>query len=313
MKTLRLLPFLGLLGLSACATATPPRELLEARAAYDQARTGPASELALVDLHAARQRLDTAEAAFRDSPSAPETRDLSYVALRHAQIADARGATMAAQRDGERAESERQAAIAQRLVQTQGALSQTQGALNQSQQAQAQTAQQLQQERAARADAERRAQAALASLRQVAAVREEQRGMVITLSGEVLFATGESTLLPIAQQRLEQVAQGIRDQGMRHLVIEGHTDSRGNAEENQRLSLARANSVRNHLITRGLDGAMIEAVGVGASRPVADNGTPDGRANNRRVEIVVRPMAPGAQPTRADAAAPTPEMAQRVR
>jgi len=306
MKTLRLLPLLGLLGLSACATASPPRELVEARSAYEQARTGPASELALVDLHAARQRLDTAEAAFRDAPRAPETRDLSYVALRHAQIADARGATMSAERDGERTESERQAAIAQRLVQTQGAL-------NQSQQAQAQTAQQLQQERAAHADAERRAQAALASLRQVAAVREEQRGTVITLSGQVLFATGESTLLPIAVQRLVQVAQAIRDQGMRGLVIEGHTDSRGSAEENQRLSLARANSVRNRLIIGGLDGARIEAVGVGASRPVADNDTADGRANNRRVEIVVRPMTPGAQPTRASVAAPSPDIAQRTR
>jgi outer membrane protein OmpA-like peptidoglycan-associated protein len=305
MKTLRLLPLLGLLGVSACAATQPPRELFEARAAYDQARTGPASELALVDLHAARQRLDLAEAAFRDDPGAPQTRDLSYVALRQAQIADARGATMSAERDRERAESERQAALAQRLAQTQGALTR-------SQQAQVQTTQQLGQERVARMDAEHRAQAALASLRQVAAVREEQRGTVITLSGEVLFATGESTLLPIAQQRLEQVAQAIRDQGMRHLVIEGHTDSRGSAEENQRLSLARANSVRNQLITRGLDGSMIETVGAGASRPVADNDTADGRANNRRVEIVVRPMA-RAQPNRADVVAPAPVIAQRAR
>lgn len=305
MTFLKTVPFAGLLLLSACATTPPPRELLEARAAYEHARSGPASEYALVDLHQARQRLDRAEAAFNDEPGDARTRDLSYVALRHAQIADARGATLVAQRDRERAESERQAALAQQLAQTQGALSDVQ-------QAQAQTTQQLGQERAARIDAERRAQAALASLRQVAAVREEQRGMVITLSGEVLFATGESTLLPIAQQRLDQVAVAVRDQGMRHLVIEGHTDSRGSAEENQRLSLARAHSVRNHLITRGLDGARIEAVGVGASRPVADNDSAEGRANNRRVEIVVRPAAPGAQnANRAAAPGPAPTVAQR--
>jgi len=285
---------------TACATTPPPRELLEARAAYEQARTSPASEFALVDLHAARQRLDRAEAAYNDEPAAPETRDLSYVALRQAQIAEARGAAAAATRDRERAEAERQAALAQSLAQTQGALSQVQ-------QAQAQTAAQLRQEQAARADAERRAQAALASLRHVAAVREEQRGTVITLSGEVLFASGESVLLPIAQQRLDQVARAIRDQGMRRMVIEGHTDSRGSAEENQRLSLARANAVRNHLITRGLDGALIEAVGVGSSRPVADNDSAEGRANNRRVEIVMRPAAQGAD--RADVVAPAADVA----
>lgn len=282
MKSTLLAPVLGMILASACASTQPPRELIDARAALQRAGSGPASRHALVDLHTARQHLETAEAAYRDEPSADATRDLAYVALRRAQIAEARGEALEADQQRQVAEQERSQFLSQNLVQTQGALAQARQGLSM-------TSQQLEQERQARMEAERRAQAALESLRQVAAVREEQRGTVITLSGEVLFASGESTLLPIAQQRLDQVAQALRDQGVRRLVVEGHTDSRGNPSDNQQLSLARANAVRNHLITRGLDGSMIEAVGMGSSRPLGDNATAEGRANNRRVEIVVSP------------------------
>ncbi len=285
MKYILLSTALGVLALNGCASSSAaPRELIEARASMTRASNGPAARLALVDLHNAQQDLDRAERSYAAEPGSDVTRDLSYVALRRAQTVEARGEAM-------QAEQERQGAqqTAQQLTGEQ--LAQARTALQQSRETQAQTAQQLATEQQRRAEAERQAAAALESLRRVAAVREEQRGTVITLSGEVLFATGQSALLPIAQQRLDQVARGLIDQGGRHLVVEGHTDSRGSAADNQALSLARAQSVRSYLISRGIPESQIEAAGMGPTRPVAPNETPEGRANNRRVEIVVSPAS----------------------
>jgi outer membrane protein OmpA-like peptidoglycan-associated protein len=273
----------GAIFLSACASTTAaPRELLEARTTWQRASSGPAARLALVDLHAAQQDLQRAEASFRDEPDSQQTRDYAYVALRRAQTVEARGETLQSEQSRMRAEEDTQRRTGEQLVQTQGAL-------QQSQQNQAMTAQQLTVERQRRVEAERQAQAAMASLRQVAAVREESRGTVITLSGQVLFAPGESTLLPIAAQRLTQVAQALRDQGARHLRVEGFTDSRGSPAGNQRLSQARAEAVRDYLVNQGVPTAQVDAQGYGPDRPIADNRSAEGRANNRRVEIVVAP------------------------
>jgi outer membrane protein OmpA-like peptidoglycan-associated protein len=130
----------------------------------------------------------------------------------------------------------------------------------------------------------------MASLQEIAKVKEEARGMVITLSGAVLFATGKYELLPIARSKLDEVAKAVGDQGYKSILVEGHTDSVGKASDNDTLSLKRAESVRTYLISRGIPSDKIRASGLGSSRSVADNSTPDGRANNRRVEIVVEPL-----------------------
>jgi outer membrane protein OmpA-like peptidoglycan-associated protein len=75
------------------------------------------------------------------------------------------------------------------------------------------------------------------------------------------------------------------------MVVEGHTDAQGAAEFNQKLSRERAQSVRDYLVSRGVAGDRITAEGFGPSRTVGDNATAEGRANNRRVEIVVKPKA----------------------
>ena len=117
-----------------------------------------------------------------------------------------------------------------------------------------------------------------------------QSTSLITLSGSVLFATGKYELLPIARQKLDEVAKALTDQGYKSMLVEGHTDSVGKASDNETLSLKRAESVRTYLVSRGIPSDKIRATGLGSSRSVSDNGTADGRANNRRVEIVVEPL-----------------------
>jgi outer membrane protein OmpA-like peptidoglycan-associated protein len=77
--------------------------------------------------------------------------------------------------------------------------------------------------------------------------------------------------------------------------VEGHTDSQGTDAHNLDLSQRRAESVRAALLARGYDASRVQAVGIGEARPVADNNTAEGRANNRRVEIIIQPPATAAQ------------------
>lgn len=146
----------------------------------------------------------------------------------------------------------------------------------------------LESEREARIAAEERAKEALTSLEAIALVKAEQNETVITLSGSVVFKTGTATLLPIARQKLDDVATALKAQkeGTR-IVVEGHTDSRGGTAFNEDLSRRRAVAVRDYLVSQGVDAERIAAVGRGESEPVASNDSPEGRANNRRVEIVL--------------------------
>jgi outer membrane protein OmpA-like peptidoglycan-associated protein len=138
-----------------------------------------------------------------------------------------------------------------------------------------------------RAAAEKRLHEAMDRLASLAAVEEQPRGTVITISGSVLFATDKSALLPTAADRLDDVADALAAQPERSVTIYGFTDSRGDPDYNQALSERRAKAVLNYLVSRGVDSDRLSYVGRGPNDPVADNATAEGRANNRRVEIVV--------------------------
>ncbi|MCU1281726.1 MAG: Flagellar motor rotation protein MotB, partial [bacterium] len=143
----------------------------------------------------------------------------------------------------------------------------------------------------ARADEERaaraRAETAMHRLERFATVKEEARGRVITLNGSILFATGTARLLPAARLRLDEVAEALRSERGAHFTVQGFTDSRGSEARNLRLSQARADAVRDYLLNRDVAAERVRAVGKGEEEPVASNATPDGRANNRRVEIII--------------------------
>jgi len=104
---------------------------------------------------------------------------------------------------------------------------------------------------------------------------------------DVLFRSGSYELMPAARERLAKVSGIVLAYPSLHVAIEGHTDSVGGDEYNQSLSERRADSVRDYFVQQGIPAASIEARGFGKTSPIASNDTPEGRQQNRRVELVL--------------------------
>ena len=126
------------------------------------------------------------------------------------------------------------------------------------------------------------------SLSEILETRREARGLIVNLS-DVLFDFNQATLKPGAREKLSKLA-GIllAYPGSYRMQIEGHTDSVGSQDYNQKLSEDRAQAVHDYLISAALPADRMNAVrGFGKIRPVATNDTAEGRQTNRRVEIVI--------------------------
>ncbi len=134
-----------------------------------------------------------------------------------------------------------------------------------------------------KADLSARLQGALSS---VADTQSSARGMIVSLP-DILFDSNEATLKYDAKVVIAKLAGILLILPELNLRVEGHTDSTGNADYNQGLSERRAASVRDFLGQQGIDWTRMISVGYGLNRPVADNATREGRAKNRRVEIVI--------------------------
>ncbi|MFO7736544.1 MAG: OmpA family protein [bacterium] len=350
MKKTNLLIFIIVAGLFAsCATAAP-KELVSARNAYDHAKNSIAANISPAELHVAKTALNEAEKSFENDPKSITTKDLSYIAQRKSEIAEATASIILEKKKQELAKSdflniqsivisrnkkdldatlsalaasEFRTEITQRnLSQSESALatseldaiiakgnlnekeialaksehdaniakknlSQSETALAKSEHGAKMTRQQLKTEKEARMAAEERASEALDALAKLAAVKNEPRGMVITISGGVLFASNQTTLLASAKSKLNEIITVLLTTKEKHLLIEGHTDSQGSKSYNMDLSQRRADAVRNYLMEKGYEGDLIVANGLGEAHPVGNNSSPEGRANNRRVEIVV--------------------------
>jgi outer membrane protein OmpA-like peptidoglycan-associated protein len=137
--------------------------------------------------------------------------------------------------------------------------------------------------------AERRASEARDHLATLVGLRREKRGDVMTLQSDKLVEPGQWAITGSGQFKLREIAPGLRDQEGHAILIQGYTDSAGSAAVNDALSLRRAEAVREYLITQGVGAEAMRAEGLGAKRPVGPNSTPDGRAQNRRIEIVIAP------------------------
>jgi outer membrane protein OmpA-like peptidoglycan-associated protein len=309
----------ALVPLAACATTTPPAELVDARAAYATA-ADTATESAPTELHAALLALNSAEATFKDAPKSVEVKDRAYIAQRRAELASARAAIFMSHERRDAAnvklrslgaaavtelketkenldDAQQHARASDRDVRglktdlkaSEQNLKESESSLRVSESNASGLTTQLATETQARHDAESKLTATLQAMHDLQSVKEEPRGLVITLSGAVLFASGQSVLLPAAQSALNNVAEALKATPNRAIRVEGHTDSQGTVQSNVDLSQRRGDAVRRYLVSRGIPEAGISASGMGQDHPVADNNTADGRANNRRVEIVLAP------------------------
>jgi len=303
--------------LFACGSSAPSDELVSARKAYGLAERSKAKELAPDRLFGAEQALQEAESAHKNEARSARERTLAYVAERAAKLAIAYGNMLAANEEAQVANQEyrdelegaqkrtsgkladteddlkaaradlerRESELAQRrkeIKDRESELAKNKGELQKSKQ-------ELEKERQARLAAEQKAAEALKKLEEFSKISQEKRGLVITLSGEVLFKSGKANILPLAREKLRQVSGALLEmEESKMIVVEGHTDSRGKDSYNRELSRARANAVRSFLIAEGVPATRVTAVGKGEDEPIASNRTADGRANNRRVEIVVK-------------------------
>ncbi len=285
-----LLPLLLVAGAGCASQHMPPPALTEAREEFLRAKNGIAMQLDPTDVHEADVALQRAEQAFRDSPDDPTTTDLAVVADRRALIAETQAAGIHSQQEAMAAKQQGAALTAEQLQNARGQLGQTQQALGQTQM-------QLQEQQAASAaqapqlaDMQAKLKDARDTIAKIAAVKDDDRGMVITLQGEVLFKTGKWDLKPGAMAKLDQIASALKGKEQ-PIVVYGYTDNVGAIDMNMDLSQKRATAVRDYLASKGIPQDLISSEGKGPADPISDNTSVEGRASNRRVELVVRPKS----------------------
>lgn len=270
--------------LSGCAAPEGPNpDIEQARSEVERVAAMPiVTQHAPLELKQALDSVEHADREWRDDGDRGEAQHDAYIAAQRAAIAehlarsrDADQRIQLANATADRARLEarsREAAAARREA---------------SQQAQVAAAQA---QRAAAAD--QRARAANEQVRQLEArmreieAQQTERGLLVTL-GDVLFETGKSELLPTAAPRLDKLAEFLRQYPDRRLLVEGYTDAVGSEDYNLQLSQRRAEAVRMALVQRGIDPLRITTRGYGESYSVADNSSAEGRALNRRVEVVI--------------------------
>jgi outer membrane protein OmpA-like peptidoglycan-associated protein len=126
----------------------------------------------------------------------------------------------------------------------------------------------------------------LKALNQVLETKDTDRGLVVNMP-DVLFDSGQYTLKPAARERLARISGIVGAYPDLKFEVEGHTDSIGSEEFNQKLSEKRAGSVRDYLVDSGVSINNVVARGLGKTHPVADNTSAQGRKLNRRVEMIV--------------------------
>jgi len=288
---------LGLVAGLGCASNQPSRELLAARSAYDTAEDGDAGRLAPNRVYEARKALIIAEREHDENPGGIREQNLAYIALRLSEGAIAQARLVRAQQDlnaqNDRFEDVRRVAAERELEATKQQLSEEMSESTALQKNLSETEVKLAREQGARAMAEADKAQLQAALNELSKLRTSDRAVTVSLSGAVLFATGQSALLPSARRVLDEVATALIEQAPeRTIVIEGHTDSVGSDQANQLLSQARAEAVRSYLVARGVHPARIKAIGHGESMPVASNDKAETRAQNRRVEIKISERPP---------------------
>jgi outer membrane protein OmpA-like peptidoglycan-associated protein len=120
-----------------------------------------------------------------------------------------------------------------------------------------------------------------------ATVIRQGEGIIVKFDTGILFDVDQTNVKPAAQTNLQNLASSLKKNGETNIMIIGHTDNTGTAAHNMDLSVRRADAVKNYITGNGIDASRLTTQGKGETEPIADNATAKGRAQNRRVEIVI--------------------------
>jgi outer membrane protein OmpA-like peptidoglycan-associated protein len=260
----------------ATETAEEARLMAVKQKAEDEAQAAAAAReaKARADADAEAKRRADAEAAQAQAEAArAEAEQARAEALKMKQEAEAAAAEAARQK----AEAEK--ATAEAVAQQQVLAAETDKAKQAAAQSESlrQQAENEKQELRARL---------LQQLNSILATRDSARGLIANMS-DVLFRSGSFELLPGARERLAKVSGIVLAYPTLHVAVEGHTDSVGSDDYNQQLSEHRAEAVRDYFVQQGIKSTNVEAHGYGKNEPIATNDTPEGRQQNRRVELIL--------------------------
>jgi outer membrane protein OmpA-like peptidoglycan-associated protein len=282
----------------ATETAEEARLMAVKQKAEDDAQAAAAAReaKARADAEAEAKRRADAEAARIAAEKA------TVEALKMKQEAEAAAAEAARQK----AEAEK--ATAEAVAQQQALAAETEKAKQAAAQSDALRAQAEKDRQRAEYEKQELRARLLQQLNSILATRDSARGLVANMS-DVLFRSGSYELLPAARERLAKVSGIVLAYPSLHVAIEGHTDSVGTDEYNQQLSEHRAQAVRDYFVQQGINSSAVEAKGYGKTEPIATNDTVEGRAQNRRVELILSGDAIGVDA--GDAAPQTASGAQK--
>ena len=285
------------------------QQLMRAEDAYRQKQNKAAIEAA------AKEATETAEEArLMAVKQKAEDEAQAAAAAREAKARADADAEAQRRAEAETARAEAEQAKAEALKMKQEAEAAAQEAARQKAAAEKATAEAVAQQQALAAETEKAKQAAaqsetlrqqaeyekqelrarlLQQLNSILATRDSARGLIANMS-DVLFRSGSFELLPGARERLAKVSGIVLAYPTLHVAVEGHTDSVGSDDYNQQLSERRAQAVRDYFVQQGINSSAVEAHGYGKTEPIATNDTPEGRQQNRRVELILSGDAIGA-------------------
>jgi outer membrane protein OmpA-like peptidoglycan-associated protein len=260
----------------AAQTAEESRVMAVKQKQEEEAQAQAAAEKKAAEDRAAKARAD-ADAQAKARADADAARQQAEAARQQAEAAKAEALKAAQEAARQKAEAEQ--AKSEALAQQQALAVEA----DKARQAAAQSDQLRQQ--AEKEKQELRARL-LQQLNTVLATRDSARGLIANMS-DVLFKSGSFELLTGARERLAKVSGIVLAYPSLRLSVEGHTDSVGGDDYNQQLSERRAEAVRDYLVQQGIASDSVTASGFGKTAPVASNDTPEGRQQNRRVELVL--------------------------
>jgi outer membrane protein OmpA-like peptidoglycan-associated protein len=283
--------------LAGCASSdleqAAKAQLTRAQTAYRQAQSDPN-----VQAHAQLQLADAQKAvqAAEQAQNLEDMQQLGYLAEKKAQTASVVGAMRKIEQDTQMMGRETQDILLQKrereLKSARAEAEQARSAAEaraRDAEAKAREAEQARaQAEQARRAAETEQAKTVALAKELADLKAQQtnRGLVLTV-GDVLFATGRAEVAAGGMRSIDKLAEWLKKNPTRNLLIEGHTDNTGTEDLNMRLSQQRAEAVRDQLLSRGVGADRITTKGYGPKYPVVANDTASGRQQNRRVEVVV--------------------------